>query len=298
MRLTFDSKDGHRYLAKAVNVDIDQTGGIRTRRGYTKTAVTSPVHSLWADESQSWCFFVQDQTLFRVYPGMTTTAVRTGLTPGQPMSYCVHQDRVFYTNGFQNGVVSEGVSAPWAVVDQDGRDRIRFLDSPPVGKLLASYAGRVWIARDNVIWFTEPFDPYSCSIAENFFMTEGEVTMLLPLETGMFVGTTRGVWFIDGRDPASMDIEKASNDKPIKNTARAVTGDVLSKALANDVDAKFTKPVGIWLSDSGICVGMQDGTVRNLTQRAVRVPELSGSGGALFQFDDRIIATAEVSDVN
>lgn len=100
-------------LVVADNVNIDPSGQLSRRDGRT-LALAGSYHSLWAQSDL--CLMVGDTTLYRVAPGYTTTALRTGLTAGAKMAYQPIDARTYYSNGRESGVVEAGASRSWGLV--------------------------------------------------------------------------------------------------------------------------------------------------------------------------------------
>ncbi len=92
-------------LSTALNVTIDDSNNIARRPGATLTIAGSS-HSLWSNKN-SLCFYVDAGLLKQVHPDWTTTTLRTGMAD-YPISYAQCGDRVYYTNGVQNGVIEAG----------------------------------------------------------------------------------------------------------------------------------------------------------------------------------------------
>jgi hypothetical protein len=112
------SKSGKRSesgdLVTADNVDIDASGQLSRRAGRT-LAVAGDYHSLWSEGAL--CLMVGGTSLLRVKPGYTTEALRTGLTAGARMAYCPVNERTYYSNGRETGVVEAGVSRSWGLAN-------------------------------------------------------------------------------------------------------------------------------------------------------------------------------------
>lgn len=100
-------------LAVAVNVDIDQSGAVARRAGYT-LAAAGAAHSLWADPTGTSCFVVQGGALKRLNADYSTTALRQLAGTGR-VSYCAVNGLVYYTNGEDSGVVEHGADRSWGL---------------------------------------------------------------------------------------------------------------------------------------------------------------------------------------
>ena len=100
-------------LAAADNVDLDSSGRLARRDGYT-SVLDGTYHSLWADDEGQDCFFVGGTTLNRLNANYSATALAT-LTGTGRVSYCKVNDLVFYTNGEDAGVVDTGTARGWGL---------------------------------------------------------------------------------------------------------------------------------------------------------------------------------------
>jgi hypothetical protein len=104
------------FLRFAVNADITAQGTVKRREGYTNVLAGGDCHSFWADGPDA--FMVDGTTLKRItgLPGVAiATTMRTGLTPGRPVSYVRAQTSIYYSNGIEIGrlgATERGVSTP------------------------------------------------------------------------------------------------------------------------------------------------------------------------------------------
>ncbi|MFN7152930.1 MAG: hypothetical protein ACK4OE_04495 [Acidovorax sp.] len=67
----------------------------------------------------------------------------------------------------------------------------------PVGTYTAFWRGRVLTAVGNVLWASRPFSPH-LSDWRDFKQFEGDITAVLPVLDGVYVGTTEGLKFLSG----------------------------------------------------------------------------------------------------
>jgi hypothetical protein len=106
----FDSGD----LAVADNIDIDRTGRIARRAGYTQQ-VAGASHSLWANEQGTQCFFAQSNTLYALNANLSSTPIAT-LSNSDKIWFEQVNDRVYFSNGTDTGVIEQGGAArSWGV---------------------------------------------------------------------------------------------------------------------------------------------------------------------------------------
>lgn len=97
----------------AENVDLSRDGKPRRRAGRTRVLSAARVHSLWHAGAWPFALYVADDQLMAFQPG-ENYAVAGGLSQGWPVSYALAADKVYWSNGFQTGVVlPDGSVAPW-----------------------------------------------------------------------------------------------------------------------------------------------------------------------------------------
>src|SRR6185503_16678557 len=97
-------------LDVALNVDIDKTGRLARRAGFAPTAVTGATHSLWANPQGTQAFFAQGAQLYQLQQagaGYTSTLLKT-LTHAERISFEQVNERVYFSNGADTGVIEQG----------------------------------------------------------------------------------------------------------------------------------------------------------------------------------------------
>jgi hypothetical protein len=146
-------------LERALDVDIDDAGAIRTRRGRMLVTAT-PSHSLY--DSGILTLLMQGLDLKRFVPPSTITTLRR-LTSPEPLVYAERNGVVYFTNGIDTGRIVQGVAAEWGVRVPTGNPAAAPTDGYlPVGRYLYALA---YVRRDglesgasapSVIELTEP----------------------------------------------------------------------------------------------------------------------------------------------
>lgn len=101
-------------LAAAVNVDLDDDGKRVRRRGGTQSLQPGAKHSLWSGGGV--CLYRQDDKLYRVNPGLTTsTIVGTGLGRFDT-EYVAYDGTVYLSDRVSALRLRDGVLAPWGIM--------------------------------------------------------------------------------------------------------------------------------------------------------------------------------------
>ena len=72
------------------------------------------------------------------------------------------------------------------------------LAPPPVGKLLHPWLSRVLIADGKTLWATRPLQPELIDLTRDFIQFADDITLIYGTNSGVFVGTTAGVQWLDG----------------------------------------------------------------------------------------------------
>ena len=260
-------------LASAVNVDIDDTGRVSMRRGNVLLEAGS-YHSIFCDGGD--CYIMKDiggsASLFQVGTDYALTGVRSGLTEFARVSYAQVGDLIYYTNGTENGFLDSGVSAAWPAHSHVGPDTKRTFTGAPIGKHIACFAGRMWVAVDNILYYSEPFAYGKYNLAKCYFLFETDVKMIKSVDEGLFVSDSEKTWFLGGTNPAEM-VQRRVDGVPAHEWSDAV-----GYASGNDFGKYELGQVAVWSSDSGLCLGLQNGTIFNVTTEKLLYP--AGSTGA------------------
>lgn len=99
-------------LEAASNIDIDASGMASLRTGHGASLYAGAVHSLWAEDGI--CLFVQDSTLKSLSTAYAGATLRT-LTSNARASFQKVDDRVYFANGADTGVVENGAARSWGL---------------------------------------------------------------------------------------------------------------------------------------------------------------------------------------
>lgn len=103
-------------LQIALNVDIDNSLGVRLRRGFTKVK-DGNYHSLWGSQSQPLGMVVANGSLCILYPDYSLSApVATGISDINPVSYAEVNGVIYYSNGIISGAVENGAGRSWGLI--------------------------------------------------------------------------------------------------------------------------------------------------------------------------------------
>ena len=144
------------------------------------------------------------------------------------------------------------------------------LQPMPGGHLVRAWGGRMFVARGDTLWYSEPLLPHLVAPRRGFIPFVGRIRLLEFVDGGAFVGDERGVWWLGGSDPTQYTTQLASEAVPV-----AMSG---ITAAAHELGvAGGTSKTALWLSSHGYMLGAPGGQVTALNADRIRLaPEISG----------------------
>ena len=124
----------------------------------------------------------------------------------------------------------------------------------PSGWMVTLSRGRALLARGTEVWVSEPF-AMTVTSALSFYRLPGVVTLLAGMETGVFIGTPDGVFFVDpvGVINRQSSMKQVSSDAPMSHSFVRVSGSDLGLDVPQVV---------AWVTVSGIQLGLPGGRVK------------------------------------
>lgn len=146
---------------------------------------------------------------------------------------------------------------------------------PPAGNILEYYNSRIYIAKDNVLWFTDVFNYELVDFRKNFIQFDAKIATVAAMEDGLFVGTEAETLFLSGQSAERMTMNKVADYGTIPGTE--VTLDA----------SRFAKGEGSgnirgWMSKTGFCVGIGQGQMVNVSANLYSVATAK-EGASLFK---------------
>jgi hypothetical protein len=136
------------------------------------------------------------------------------------------------------------------------------MQAPIAGEHLCFYRGRVYVASGPTIRCTEPLSYELMSMDRNHFPFPSNVTMMIPVEGGIWVATADESMMMAGSDPQAdggMQIRGRNSSGAISGCSVAVDSTLLS------VKGISPGKVAMWMSVDGIMIGDSAGNAINLT---------------------------------
>lgn len=146
----------------------------------------------------------------------------------------------------------------------------------PAGDVMGFHNGRLYSACGNVIWHSEPHKHELCNYAANYLLFPDRVTVIAPIESGIFVGTERDTHFLMGSEPAQFVDRTVSPAGSIFGT--------LSYCEQQFVTANGLRELTpVWVTARGVVAGASDGSLIELTSNKFVLPSMA-SGAAAYRY--------------
>lgn len=260
------------YLRKALNVDLTSEGHPLRRRGYT-LAEAGYAHSVY----YAWEFdlyFVVINGELKVGRNTNELVTIANVDRYLHMSYAVHAEDVYFMNGKNSGKYTPSGLEVWPGPEQDFEiyddEGLELVDNVyrtmPIGQLVESFNGRIYVAKDDEIWFSEGMSTHLSRHATNYYMMARYIRMMVASGDGIYVGTENSVIYLNGRNPFEAQQDRVYHHGVIPHAFARVPGE---KFGVGDEDSV---PV-FWTHDGVLSVGLPGGEVRQLTRDRLAVPE-------------------------
>lgn len=164
------------------------------------------------------------------------------------------------------------------------------LQPPKAGQLVRHLNGRIYIARNSRVTFTEALKYNLTRPSQGIYMFSDYVTMLEPSTDGLYVGTRHGVVFIAGNDPYDVRQVHVTPYAPVEAAVTRVPGEKFGVAIDE---------VPVWWGVDGVMVvGLPGGQLRQLTRDRLAVPEFQAGAVSLREHEgmSHIVSSLRKSD--
>ena len=155
----------------------------------------------------------------------------------------------------------------------------------PPGTHMVHTKGRLFIADGNVLWYSEPLDYGKCDMRSGFIVFPEPITMLTER---LFIATDSNTYLLRGDNPDQLVLLEILKYGTPKTKAAEVEGSYLG-----DTGGR----VEVWQSNRGICIGAEDGSIVNITDKKVAMPKYDNAA-TIFRRDrgiNQVIATGRKS---
>lgn len=146
------------------------------------------------------------------------------------------------------------------------------LDTLPSGHLIAYYRSMIYIANENILWYSEPYQFSLCDLKENFYQFPERITICLSVEDGLYIVADKA-YFLSFNTHAEAQLIEVHGSKAVENTGLIINGDDLT------LQTKYSGKVAYWFSSDGPIVGLPGGQVELLTEKVFAVDDYTDKVG-------------------
>jgi len=268
VRLKFDPKTGIQDMASGVNINIDPTGRISRSKGY-EIVLEKNAHSIFS--CGDYCLFVSGDALCVLESGFSWAAIRN-ITIDARMNYVLVAGDVYYMNGYEKGIVRDKKSYDWTGSSYVGPTTTKAFSDPPIGHLLEIYNGRMYIAQDKKIWYSDRLSYAWYDLSGGYLEFSDRITMLKAVKDGLFISTEKTTFFESGALPQEFKEIRVA-DYP------ATEGTVVEVNASRIGNGEMTGLALMWGSEKGICIGGPGGYFMNITERKLDYPSARYGAG-------------------
>lgn len=150
------------------------------------------------------------------------------------------------------------------------------------GDFLRLWRGRLWVARSNVLYFSEAMAYHLTDERYNFIQFPQRIRFIEPVDGGIWVGQADHVVFVRGQDVRNMVIEQKASRAPVYASSALLHSDMVKSLSQGGTWC------AVWLAENGFVVGTADGQLVELQSESIK--GISAQSSQLVGFADRLVA--------
>jgi hypothetical protein len=282
---------GPSELERAINIDIDDAGQARRRRGYTRV-IAGSFHSVRSIAAK--VLAVRDGTLGLVRDDYSFTDIM--FVGNAPLVYTEVNGEVYFCSAIVQAVISvTDVARAWGQTAGQGQWLSPVLSptetlGPVAGKLLGdpiratcleTYKGRIYMAAGKTLWATELFNYHLVDRTKNFMQFEHEIVLVMSVDDGLYVGTTGGLYFLQGT-LGQFKLTQVNSDAVLPGSGQRIPTELVHPQARNQPIP--SGEAAVFMTSSGVMAGFDNGTCYNLTSGTMIFPQ-GVNAASLFRQD-------------
>jgi hypothetical protein len=144
------------------------------------------------------------------------------------------------------------------------------LHPPPLGQIVRGYRGRVLVAKDSALYWSQPLAYHQFKLATDVQLFADRVVLLEPTEGGFYVATSRTTWWVSGDDPEAWTPREIDNHYVFEGAALRVPSHLIA-GLESGTE------IPVWATDHGLVAGLPGGQIKHLTYDSVAMDRFSSA---------------------
>ena len=147
---------------------------------------------------------------------------------------------------------------------------------PPAGQVVGSFAGGyTLVGAGDTLYYSEPLALELFDYRKNLRFAS-PITMIADMDDGVYIGTQNQVLWLNGSDPQKWALTPKLSYGAIRGAMYFCSRDMV------DADGKADEYAVFFATTQGLCVGMNGGSVSNVTQSRFSYP-VQERGAALVR---------------
>ena len=277
-------KDGLVPLSSCSNVDIDDSYRLSLRRGYQSiyTQSIGSCRSCWGHKNLNFAVFMEGDAMSIInLEDMSIARIRQ-ITPGFKFFFSLVGDKVYYTNGINQGLIDvpARTTRSWVIdTEYHGPEITLTFSPPPLGTRLCFYNGRMYIVVGRTAFISEPFDNHRYVLDENNITLPTDISLIIAAGNCMIASDQNNIYCYRGGDAQVFDVDPIYNAPGIAGTEQEIYPHSLG------IDGVST---GVILTTtSGIIYISNIGEVTELTEDKIDIPKVSSLEGTSAIFNGK-----------
>jgi hypothetical protein len=186
---------------------------------------------------------------------------------------------------YQNTIVPNGLTTFTIINSRESTKTLstQFMEPLPGGHIIRLFKARLYVARDNVLWFSEAFRYGLHNPDKDFFQFPSRITIVQAVDDGIFVVADK-TYFLPGTEPKNVMQRVVSDDQGIEGTGVTMQGE----SFGNAENPLTDQIVGYWFSQEGAVLGLPGGQIMDLTDENVAINENLKEGVSFYRKRDGI----------
>lgn len=299
-------------LEIAKNIDLDDAGQPRRRRGFRKVSNGS-WHSAYSDPS-GLVLGVKDNVLGIVHPDWSHDPLLPNIGP-EYLDYVRVGDVVYFSSYSTSGKfdLADGQVYPWGQTGGEGQWISpvvhptptlgpvwgRLLGRVPMANCIEYWNGRIYFGCGRMLWATDLWLYDKVDETRTFFKFEDDITMVASVSDGLYVGTTSACYFLGyersiGGSIKDLKRTPLMNYGVVPRSSVHVPAELIKPQINQDPQSPIKNAV-MFLTHTGVIAGFDGGVIYNLTQADFLFP-VAAQAATMFRRQDGINQFVAVTD--
>jgi hypothetical protein len=152
----------------------------------------------------------------------------------------------------------------------------QFAGPPPAGTMVRAYNGVMYVVVGDTVYYSDAYNFELFRLDTNFLRFPGRVVMFEAVNDGIYVGTPDAggddvesvgyIWFLAGSRPDQLKSSQLFDYGVIENSAVKTDASYFEAEQSGEQAGEQARPIVVWTTRHGVCVGRDSGSVQNMTE--------------------------------